>query len=83
MSSNLPDVMVLAFEERMGCSIWMEYSHHRRRTLKSLVKHLASEVKSGRFVGYMLHRKELQITGICPESERDYLAKAEAEHVAG
>jgi len=79
----LPSVMVLSFEERLGCSMWMEYSHHRKRTLRSLVKHLASEVKAGRFVGYMLYRRELAITGICPEAERAYLAKAESENVAG
>jgi hypothetical protein len=79
----LPSVMVLAFEERIGCSMWMEYDHHRKRTLRSLIKHLASEVKSGRFVGYRLYRHELSITGICPETERAYLAKAEAGNVAG
>jgi hypothetical protein len=71
----LPSVMVLAFDERIGCSMWMEYSHHRKRTLRSLVKHLASEVKAGRFVGYMLYRRELSITGICPDREREYLEK--------
>lgn len=83
MRQTLPSVMVLAFEERIGHSMWMEYSHHRKRTLKSLVAHLAAEVKAGRFVGYMLYRRELSITGICPEEERAYLAKAESADVAG
>lgn len=74
----LPSVMVLVFEERLGHSMWMEYDHHRKRTLKSLVKHLASEVKSGRFVGYMLYNRELSITGVCPLVERWYLDKIEA-----
>lgn len=79
----LPSVMVLAFDERLGHSMWMEYDHHRKRTLLTLVKHLASEVKAGRFVGYMLYNRQLYITGVCPETERDYLAKTEAENVAG
>lgn len=83
MGKSLPNVMVLAFDERLGHSMWMEYDLHRKRTLRSLVNHLASEVKAGRFVGYMLYRRELSITGICPETERDYLAKAEAANVAG
>lgn len=83
MRASLPNVMVLAFEERLGHSMWMEYEHHRKRTLRSLVNHLASEVKAGRFVGYLLYRRELSITGICPETERAYLAKAEAANVAG
>jgi hypothetical protein len=79
----LPSVMILAFDERLGHSMWMEYDHHRKRTLRTLVNHLAAEVKSGRFVGYMLYRRELSITGICPETERAYLAKAEAGNVTG
>lgn len=82
MGKSLPNVMVLAFEEKLGHSMWMEYDLHRKRTLRSLVNHLASEVKAGRFVGYMLYRRELSITGICPETGRDYLAKAEAANVA-
>lgn len=80
MGKSLPNVMVLAFEEKLGHSMWMEYDH-RKRTLRTLVTHLASEVKAGRFVGYMLYRRELSITGICPETERAYLAKAEAANV--
>jgi len=79
----LPSVMVLAFDERLGHSMWMEYDRHRKRTLQTLVKHLASEVKSGRFGGYMLYNRQLYITGVCPETERDYLAKTKAENVAG
>ena len=78
MRQSLPNVMVLAFEERLGHSMWMKYDHHRKRTLRSLVTHLASEVKAGRFVGYMLYHRELSITGICPSVEREYLDKIEA-----
>ncbi len=75
MGQALPSVMVLAFDERLGHSMWMEYDHHRKRTLRTLVHHLASEIKAGRFVGYMLYRRELSITGICPETEQKYLEK--------
>lgn len=80
MRQSLPSVMVLVFEKRLGHSMWMEYDHHRKRTRKSLVAHLASEVRAGRFVGYMLYHRELSITGICPSVEREYLNKIEANH---
>lgn len=73
--SKLPSVMVFVYEERLGCSMWQEYVHHRKRTLRSLVKHLASRVKAGEFIGYMLYKREFVVTGICPEAERDYLAR--------
>lgn len=77
MGAKLPSVMVLVFEERLGCSVWQDYEHCRARTLRGLIRKLSSEVKSGRFVGYRLMRKELEITGICPNLESQFLERAQ------
>lgn len=78
MVKKLPSVMVLVFEERLGCSVWQDYEHHGTRSLRRLIRKLSFEVKSGRFVGYRLFRKELEIIGVCPNAESQFLERAEA-----
>ena len=71
---QLPDVMVLVFDERLGHSMWQDY-YPKSRTLRGLIRHMAGEVKAGRFVGYRLIRTELEITGVCPVREREFLER--------
>lgn len=63
--ADLPNVMVLVFEERMGCSVWQDYLH-RCRTLNGLLRHLKQEVKAGRFVAFRLLTIHKQEMGVVP-----------------
>lgn len=79
MRQNLPQVMALVFDERIQQSAWIDYIH-RARTLAGLIRQLSKEIKDGQIVGYRLMRTELEITGICPQAEQDYLKRQSNQH---